>query len=155
MKSGTVMDSPIGLLTIVQEEECLTEIRFGHDTNDLEQQKTPLLEQAVKELTEYFDGKRKAFTLPMAPHGTPFQQKCWNALLQIPYGETTTYGALAAALRAEGMSAAAQAVGGAVGRNPISIIIPCHRVLGSDSSLTGYAGGAEKKLWLLRHEGIL
>ena len=149
MKNGTVMDSPIGLLTIVQEEECLTEIRFGHHTNDLEQQKTPLLEQAVKELTEYFDGKRKAFTLPMAPHGTPFQQKCWNALLQIPYGETRTYGQQAVML---GNSKACRAVGMGNHHNPLPILIPCHRVVGATGKLTGYAGGLTIKETLLQIE---
>ena len=91
---------------------------------------------------------------PLAPKGSDFRQAVWKLLLQIPYGEVTTYGELAHALQAQGVSAAAQAVGGAVGHNPISIIIPCHRVVGADGSLTGYAGGVDKKRFLLTLEGV-
>lgn len=90
---------------------------------------------------------------PLAPSGSPFRQTVWALLQEIPRGTVTTYGALAQTLRAQGMSAAAQAVGGAVGHNPISILIPCHRVVGADGSLTGYAGGVEKKRFLLKLEG--
>ena len=90
---------------------------------------------------------------PLAPSGSPFRQAVWALLREIPYGATTTYGALAQALRARGIAAAPQAVGGAVGHNPISILIPCHRVVGADGSLTGYAGGVEKKRFLLELEG--
>ena len=108
-------------------------------------------------LDDYFAGKRPHISrLKLIPQGTEFQRRVWDILLKIPYGETLSYGAAAKLLEAEsGRRMSAQAVGGAVGRNPISIIIPCHRVLGSDGSLTGYAGGADKKLALLRHEGIL
>lgn len=91
---------------------------------------------------------------PLAPQGSPFRQAVWRLLLEIPYGTVTTYGALARTLRGQGISAAAQAVGGAVGHNPISILIPCHRVVGSDGSLTGYAGGVANKQFLLELEGV-
>lgn len=117
----------------------------------------PVLEAAKRWLTAYLQGKNPGALPPIAPLGTPFQQCIWSLLLEIPYGETTTYGALAAQaarqLGKERMSA--QAVGGAVGRNPIAILIPCHRVIGADGSLTGYAGGIDKKEALLKIEGIL
>ena len=91
---------------------------------------------------------------PLRPEGSPFRQAVWRLLLEIPYGTVTTYGALARTLRGQGISAAAQAVGGAVGHNPISILIPCHRVVGSDGSLTGYAGGVANKQFLLELEGV-
>ena len=91
---------------------------------------------------------------PLAPRGSDFRQAVWRLLLEIPYGQVTTYGVLAQILRNRGISAAAQAVGGAVGHNPISILIPCHRVVGADGSLTGYAGGVEKKRFLLALEGV-
>ena len=92
--------------------------------------------------------------VPLAPRGSEFQQAVWKRLIAIPHGELTTYGAIASELKRERGKASALAVGGAVGHNPISIIIPCHRVVGSDGSLTGYAGGIERKLWLLEHEGV-
>ena len=105
-------------------------------------------------LKDYFSGKNPAVTIPLSPEGTEFQQAVWKLLLEIPYGKTTTYGTIAANLGAA-KDGAAQAVGGAVGHNPISLIIPCHRVLGADGSLTGYAGGLEKKRALLELEGAL
>ena len=117
----------------------------------------PVLRQAMDWLDRYFAGKQPAVSeLPLAPVGTDFQKLVWNLLLEIPYGEHSTYGALAkqAAQALNRPSMSAQAVGSAVGRNPISIIIPCHRVLGSDGSLTGYAGGLDRKRWLLQHEGL-
>lgn len=103
------------------------------------------------QLAEYLAGERRAFDVPLALHGTPFQRQVWEMLLTIPYGETLTYGDIAHAL---GKPGGAQAVGGAVGRNPVSIIVPCHRVLGSDGSLTGYMWGMHVKRWLLDREGI-
>jgi methylated-DNA-[protein]-cysteine S-methyltransferase len=106
---------------------------------------------AAGQLGEYFAGSRKEFDLPLAPRGTPFQLAVWAELVKIPYGSTTSYGAVAAAL---GKSlVASRAVGLANGRNPISIIIPCHRVIGADGTLTGYGWGVDRKEWLLRHEG--
>jgi methylated-DNA-[protein]-cysteine S-methyltransferase len=104
---------------------------------------------AAAQLTEYVSGARQSFDLPLDLTGTPFQQRVWAALLAIPYGETVTYRDLARDL---GQPGGAQAVGGAVARNPVSIIVPCHRVLGSDGSLTGYAWGVHVKRWLLDHE---
>ena len=112
----------------------------------------PSLSAARSWLDAYFAGQQPEQPLPLAPKGTPFRQAVWRQLLQIPYGATTTYGEIAAALRARGMRASAQAVGGAVGRNPLSLFIPCHRVLGAGGALTGYAAGVEKKQWLLRLE---
>jgi methylated-DNA-[protein]-cysteine S-methyltransferase len=107
------------------------------------------LADATAQLTEYVGGARQSFDLPLDLAGTPFQRRVWAALLAIPYGETTTYRDLARDL---GQPGGAQAVGGAVARNPVSIIVPCHRVLGSDGSLTGYAWGVHVKRWLLDHE---
>ena len=114
----------------------------------------PPLSAARSWLDAYFAGQQPEQPLPLAPKGTPFRQAVWQQLQRIPYGATTTYGEIAAALRARGMRASAQAVGGAVGRNPLSLFIPCHRVLGAGGALTGYAAGVEKKQWLLRHESL-
>jgi methylated-DNA-[protein]-cysteine S-methyltransferase len=102
------------------------------------------------QLQEYFSGKRQAFTFPLAPRGTPFQLAVWNALLEIPYGDTISYAELA---RRIGKPSAVRAVGAANGANPIPVIIPCHRVIGSNGTLTGYGGGIERKQWLLALEG--
>jgi methylated-DNA-[protein]-cysteine S-methyltransferase len=106
-------------------------------------------------LDDYFAGKKPKAKIPLAPDGTDFQQAVWKLLLEIPYGKTSTYGAVASRLAAAGRKASAQAVGGAVGHNPVSLLIPCHRVLGSGGSLTGYAGGIDKKRALLELEGSL
>jgi methylated-DNA-[protein]-cysteine S-methyltransferase len=106
-------------------------------------------------LDDYFAKRKPKAKIPLLPSGTDFQQAVWKLLLEIPYGETSTYGAIASRLSAAGKKASAQAVGGAVGHNPISLLIPCHRVIGSDGSLTGYAGGLEKKRALLELEGKL
>jgi methylated-DNA-[protein]-cysteine S-methyltransferase len=105
-------------------------------------------------LNDYFAKKKPKVRISLSPEGTDFQQAVWKLLLEIPYGSTSTYGAIASRLAAAGKKASAQAVGGAVGHNPISLLIPCHRVLGSDGSLTGYAGGIEKKRALLELEGF-
>lgn len=110
---------------------------------------TPLLRRARAQLQAYFAGTLVYFELPLAPEGTAFQLRVWNALCAVPSGSTTTYAALAQAI---GAPRSFHPVGAAVGRNPLSVIIPCHRALGSDGSLTGYAGGLDRKRWLLRHE---
>jgi len=110
---------------------------------------TPLLARAAAQLAAYFAGERHTFDLPLAPAGTPFQHRVWDALLDIPYGEVRSYGELARAL---GRPAASRAVGFANSKNPISIIVPCHRVIGARGALTGYAGGMTAKAWLLEHE---
>lgn len=113
-----------------------------------------ILGRAAEQLTEYFAGHRTTFELPLAPVGTDFQQRVWRELLRIEPGTTSTYGAIAAALSDDGQPSAglAQGVGQAVGHNPLSVIVPCHRVVGADGSLTGFAGGLERKRWLLAHE---
>ena len=107
------------------------------------------LAQAREQLEAYFAGELRAFTLPLRARGTPFQQQVWQALTRIPYGETTSYGAIAAQI---GMPGSARAVGAANGQNPIAIVVPCHRVIGANGSLVGYGGGLERKTWLLSHE---
>ena len=109
-----------------------------------------LLAQAREELLAYFDGRLRDFTVPLAPNGTEFQRRVWAELTKIPFGTTTSYAALA---RRVSNAAAVRAVGAANGRNPIPIIVPCHRVVGSDGSLTGFGGGLHRKRWLLEHEG--
>lgn len=109
----------------------------------------PVLQLAADQLREYFGGERRVFTVPLRATGTDFQRTVWRALLTIPHGETRSYGALA---RAIARPTASRAVGHANSRNPISILVPCHRVIGSDGALTGYAGGAAAKQWLLAHE---
>jgi len=115
----------------------------------------PVFDQAELWLRQYFSGTIPSFTPALAPKGSNFRHAVWDILLSVPYGSTTTYGGIAERLRTSGINASAQAVGGAVGHNPISLIIPCHRVLGADGSLTGYAGGLDKKFALLKLEGII
>ena len=110
---------------------------------------TPLLQEAEEQLNEYFAGARREFDLPLAPKGTPFQKAVWAEMNKIPYGETRTYGQLAQAI---GSPKAVRAVGLANGANKIAVIVPCHRVVGANGTLTGYAGGLERKRWLLAHE---
>ena len=109
-------------------------------------------ESARTQLTEYFAGQRNTFQLPLQPDGTEFEQKVWKELLEIPFQSTTSYGNIASKI---GDKSAAQAVGAANGKNPIAIVIPCHRVVGANNNLTGYAGGMHRKEWLLKHEGAL
>ncbi len=152
-----IMDSPVGRLLLTGDERALGGL-FMMDTGGHSMTPAPewtrrpgLFGAAAEQLAEYFAGRRTEFTLPLAPRGTPFQLAVWAELTQIPYGVTASYGGVAAAL---GKSAlASRAVGLANGRNPISIIVPCHRVIGTDGSLTGYGGGLDRKEWLLRHEG--
>ena len=154
--------SPLGDILLAADEVGLTGLWFEgqkYFANTLpdEQisQETHILAEAKKWLDIYFSGEEPKFTPPLHPAGTAFRQAVWKILLQIPYGQTVTYGEIAQQLAAEqGISTmSAQAVGGAVGHNKISIIIPCHRVIGADGSLTGYAGGIDKKIALLKLEG--
>lgn len=145
--------SPVGTLYLTADEGGLTGIWMHPEkTEDF-----PVLSQAKDWLDGYFSGNPTEIPFPLNPHGTPFQKQVWELLLTIPYGETTTYGAIAREMaeRCGKETMSAQAVGQAVGANPISILIPCHRVVGANGKLTGYAGGLEKKEWLLRHEGWL
>lgn len=156
----TQISSPLGLLTLAADGEALTGLWMEGQkyfpaalTAELRPE-LPVFRQAESWLTAYFSRAPLPALPPLAPDGSPFRQAVWRLLRKIPQGSTTTYGALAQALRAEGISASAQAAGGAVGHNPISILIPCHRVVGSNGSLTGYAGGIEKKRFLLELEGV-
>jgi len=151
----TVVDSPIGELTLVGEGTALLGLYFdGHlrtpRLDSLGPRTSTGFEEVRRQLDEYFDGKRRGFELELAPRGSAFERSVWALLMSIPHGETRTYGQLAAEL---GVPAAAQAVGNANGWNPISIIVPCHRVVGSQGSLTGYAGGLDRKRFLLELEG--
>lgn len=154
--------SPLGDLLLAADEEGLTSLWFvgqKYYANGLPDesiwQETKILTETRRWLDIYFSGEEPKFTPPLHPVGTAFRQAVWKILLQIPYGQTVTYGEIAQQLAAEqGISTmSAQAVGGAVGHNKISIIIPCHRVIGADGSLTGYAGGIDKKIALLKLEG--
>lgn len=145
------METPVGWLEISASDKAIVSVRF-QDEPDKTKDKHPLLKHAVHQLSGYFKGDIRRFHLPLDPAGTEFQQSVWQALQTIPYGKSTSYLALSKQL---GDEKAIRAVGTANGRNPIAIIIPCHRVIGSDGSLTGYAGGLERKRWLLQHEGIL
>ena len=149
MKQILIVSSPVGPLTLTQEDQALTGLHFGEHPQQGAEGPTPLLEKAARQLEEYFAGQRKEFSLPLAPKGTEFQLRVWQALLQIPYGETRSYGELAAMV---GNPKACRAVGGANHRNPLSILIPCHRVVGTKGNLTGYAGGLAIKEFLLKLE---
>lgn len=147
MKRCCKIHTMIGKLTLVADEESVKEIRFGWEIKGGEKEENhPLLQWTRRELEEYFQGKRKEFSVPLKPDGTEFQKKVWKALTEIPYGETRTYGEVAAAV---GNDKASRAVGMANHCNPIPVIIPCHRVIGKNGKLTGYAGGLEKKTALL------
>lgn len=155
--------SPLGGITLSSDGEHLCGLWFDGGkyfaaTLDAEhhQRDLPVFEETRRWLDRYFQGGIPDFTPPLAPSGSPFRLAVWDMLLQIPRGQTVTYGEIAAALaRAQGRERmSAQAVGGAVGHNPISLIIPCHRVVGRDGSLTGYAGGIAKKAALLALEGV-
>ncbi|RNI25198.1 methylated-DNA--[protein]-cysteine S-methyltransferase [Flexivirga caeni] len=156
-KRHTVLEqTPIGDLTLVADGGQLVAVYLqshrhapGSDEFGSRVADDPLLAEASRQLREYFAGDRTEFDLPLRPGGTEFQQRVWRALCDIPYGRTWSYGELAAHI---GAPSASRAVGLANGRNPISIVIPCHRVIGADGSMTGYGGGIERKQWLLAHE---
>ncbi len=131
---------------------ALTALYLPNDPRSPAGEATPLLSRGRLELLDYLAGKRRVFHLPLAPRGTPFQQSVWQALTDIPYGHTITYGELA---RRVGCPRGSRAVGQANHRNPLPIFLPCHRVVGARGALTGYAGGVELKQWLLRLEGSL
>jgi methylated-DNA-[protein]-cysteine S-methyltransferase len=150
------MASPVGTLTLVASDAGLAAILWENDDPDrvrlgtmIEEDSHPLLVETEAQLSDYFAGRRAAFTLPLAFEGTGFQRAVWAALLTIPFGETRSYGEIA---RQIGRPGASRAVGAANGRNPISIVAPCHRVIGANGKLTGFAGGLEAKAWLLDME---
>ena len=143
------VETPIGALRLISDGEALCAVEFGE--GGLRMDAAPVLLQAERELAEYFAGRRRAFSVPLCMRGTPFQMEVWRALACIPYGETLSYGELAARI---GRPKASRAVGMANHNNPLPIFVPCHRVVGADGRLTGYAGGLEIKKFLLELEGI-
>jgi methylated-DNA-[protein]-cysteine S-methyltransferase len=150
MTDYAIVDSPVGELLLTAEDGLITGLHFSPFAVSPEWRHDPdALGEAATQLDEYFAGERTDFDLPLAPHGTEFQQRVWAMLRDIPYGETTTYGTLADRL---GNPKTVRAVGLANGRNPIAVIIPCHRVIGADGSLVGFGGGLDRKRALLAHE---
>ena len=148
------LETPIGPLTVTATKKAVTAIPFGTEVPEGSARCTaaeaiPLLRKAAEEIGEYFAGSRRKFTLPLAPEGSPFQQKVWETLRTIPYGETRTYKQIAIQI---GHNQSFRAVGMANNRNPIVIVVPCHRVIGYDGKLTGYAGGLDVKEQLLALE---
>jgi len=158
MNAFTHYESPIGRLLLTTDGTALTGLymepsRKARDTGGwLHDETVGPLAAALQQLREYFAGSRRAFDLPLRPEGTAFQQRVWRELCEIPYGETWSYGDLAKRI---GNPTASRAVGLANGSNPISILVPCHRVIGANGSLTGYGGGLPRKRWLLAHEGAI
>ena len=153
-----IVDSPIGPLTLVRDDDGITGLYYpGHWTRPDRNAFGPRVElsndqgfdAAIAQLTEYFAGERQDFDLPLNPHGSQQAQQVWRLLAEIPYGQTTTYGELA---RSVGGGVSPRDIGGFVGDNPLSILIPCHRVVGADGKLTGYAGGLDRKRYLLELE---
>lgn len=142
-------NSPIGILEIICSENVLLSVMFVEKEKLVGKVNNAVLENTIKQLDEYFDGRRKEFNIKMELEGTDFQKQVWSELLKIPFGETISYKNLAIRI---GNEKSSRAVGNANGKNMIWIIIPCHRVIGTDGSLTGYAGGLERKQWLLEHE---
>lgn len=156
---SSVVHPALGEIVLVASENGLQQLTFTGQRHDRpvpdgsrHDPEAQVLREATEQLSAYLAGELRAFELPLAPVGTAFQQAVWMALREIPFGASTSYGAIAAALPTP---SAARAVGTAVGRNPIGIIVPCHRVLGSSGALTGYAGGLERKRHLLELEGLL
>ena len=141
-------DSPIGILEISTTEEELISILYVDEKRENTEQ-PKILKEVIKQIQEYFNGERKEFDIKFKLKGTEFQEKVWNALTHIPYGETVSYKYIATKI---GNEKAVRAVGNTNGRNVINIVVPCHRVIWSNKSLTGYGGGLDRKLWLLQHE---
>lgn len=146
---ASIYHSPLSSLHVHCTDEHITAIVFRNEPLEEKNRNHPLLQECIQQLDDYFSGKRKTFDLPLAQPGTPFQQKVWDLLYQIPYGKTVSYQQLAMQY---GDLKAIRAVASANGKNNLAIIIPCHRVIGSNRSLTGYAGGLWRKKWLLEHE---
>jgi methylated-DNA-[protein]-cysteine S-methyltransferase len=158
MKIHCHVDSPIGCLLLTSDGEFLTGLYMGAPSKSpelgsdwLDKPNSGPLPKAARQLEEYFAGKRKVFDLPLKMAGTEFQKRVWRQLTTIPFGETWSYGQLAKTLDNPNGS---RAVGLANGRNPIAVIVPCHRVIGADGSMTGFGGGIPRKQWLLAHEGM-
>jgi len=159
MSSLARVPTPIGVLLVTGDESTVTGVRFADPEEARARSRSsatarasaPVLD-AAEQLVAYFDGSLMEFDLPLSLSGTPFFARVWEAVQEVPYGETRTYGEIAAVL---GRPGAARAVGAANGRNPLPIIVPCHRLVGADGGLTGYGGGLERKRWLLDHESGL
>ena len=152
MKNIFYYNTKIGRIGIEENGTAITKLNFINkevQEEIIEEHETALLKEAIKQLNEYFDGKRKSFDLPLEPKGTEFQNKVWNALKEIPFGETRSYGEIAKVI---GNEKAARAIGMAKNKNPIAIIVPCHRVIGANGKLVGYAGGLDIKERLLKLE---
>ena len=161
-----IIESPVGPVFLGGSDEGLHRVDFvaeGHEDARLvalleaaagepAQRDPAAAAPAVEAFTAYFAGERSTFELPLAARGTPFQQQVWRTLLEIPPGETASYGEVA---RAAGYPGAARAAGGAIGRNPLGVIVPCHRVIGASGAITGYGGGLDRKRWLLAHEAAM
>ncbi|MGD9582417.1 MAG: methylated-DNA--[protein]-cysteine S-methyltransferase [Lysobacterales bacterium] len=148
------LDSPVGVLTLAADDAALCHIEFPSNRHPAARAgwspgSNAVLHRAGQQLREYFAGTRSAFDLPLRPRGTAFQMRVWQMLASIPFGQTRSYRQLAEAC---GNARAMRAVGAANGRNPLPIVIPCHRVIGADGSLTGFGGGIDCKRWLLHHE---
>lgn len=150
MKRGFSYETPLGAIWIVESEGAITNISYKKP-GEFKEEETTLTCEAARQLAEYFAGKRKEFELPLNPEGTDFQRKAWDALLKIPYGKTRSYKQQAELV---GNPKASRAVGMSNNRNPIMIVIPCHRVVGANGSLTGYAGGLDVKRFLLDLENL-
>lgn len=142
------LETPIGRLNIVANDEAVTAIEFDADPS-AQQAPNTITRLCCEQLSDYFAGKRVGFDIPLDANGTAFQHQVWQALINIPYGETCSYSAIAHQID---NPKAVRAVGAANGRNPIPVIVPCHRVIGSSGQLTGYAGGLDIKVWLIEHE---
>jgi methylated-DNA-[protein]-cysteine S-methyltransferase len=158
--TGT-LKTPLGPITVAAENEALTGLWFFNQkyypiqkSEWIDKPDYPLFKSLDAWLHDYFSGKKPKLDFKLNPQGTVFQKRVWKLLLKIPYGKTSTYGAIAKQLAAE-KGSSARAVGGAVGHNPISLLIPCHRVIGASGNITGYAGGIDKKTALLKLEGVL
>lgn len=157
LRGHLIIDSPIGRIAIIGDDEAIDRLEIARDgvlsTDDQEIRSTAVLERAAAQLREYFEGSRASFDIPVRLRGTQFQRSVWQQLQEIPFGEVRGYGDLGRAL---GHATAGRAVGGAVGANPVPLLVPCHRVLGTAGRITGYSAGngITTKAWLLEHEGI-
>jgi methylated-DNA-[protein]-cysteine S-methyltransferase len=151
----TKVESPVGALFLAASARGLVSLLFREsasgEPDDGMGPASEILAAARRQLIEYFDRQRTTFDLPLDLHGTPFQLQVWNALTRIPFGSTLSYGELA---RRVGSPNGSRAVGAANGRNPVAIVVPCHRVIGANGDLTGFGGGMERKSWLLQHESL-
>lgn len=148
----TYFSSPIGHILVTGTETAISKVLFCEEPGESSAHLPDVVKSCLQQLEEYFNGNRKEFGLPLQPAGTIFQQQVWQQLSTIRYGKTTSYLEVARAVSGE---KAIRAVGAANGKNPICLVVPCHRVIGSDGSLTGYAGGLWRKEWLLQHEGAI